>query len=95
MSLRDKASIVGVGCSAYAEHRDRSAEDLIVDAALEAYADAGIDEPRRQIDAIYAGSLYAPMGPVHVTEALRLYKPITMDYNYCAGSCWRTGWVGH
>ncbi|MBK6287082.1 MAG: acetyl-CoA acetyltransferase [Gammaproteobacteria bacterium] len=84
MSLRDKASIVGVGCSAFAEHWDRSAEDLIVDAALEAYADAGIDEPRRQIDAIYAGSLYAPMGPVHVTEALRLYKPITMVYNYCA-----------
>ena len=81
MSLRDKASIVGVGCSAFAEHWDRSAEDLIVDAALEAYADAGIDEPRRQIDAIYAGSLYAPMGPVHVTEALRLYKPITMVYN--------------
>ncbi len=84
MSLRDKASIIGVGCSAFAEHWDRSAEDLIVDAVLEAYADAGIEEPRRQIDAIYAGSLYAPMGPVHVTEALRLYKPITMVYNYCA-----------
>ena len=84
MSIAGKAAIIGAGCSAFAEHWTKSAEDLVVDAVLEAYADAGIVEPRRQIDAVFAGSLYAPMGPVHVTEALKLYKPTTMVYNYCA-----------
>jgi acetyl-CoA C-acetyltransferase len=84
MSLSGKVSIIGAGCSDFAEHWDKSAEDLIVDAALEAFADAGIEDPRRQIDAVFAGSLYAPMGPVHVSEALKLNKPTTMVYNYCA-----------
>jgi acetyl-CoA C-acetyltransferase len=84
MSIAGKAAIIGAGCSDFAEHWSKSAEDLVVDAVLEAYAAAGIAEPRRQIDAVFAGSLYAPMGPVHVTEALKLYKPTTMVYNYCA-----------
>lgn len=57
---------------------------MIVDAAFEAYADAGIESPQRQIDAIYCGSLYSPTGPVDVSEALKLYKPLTAVYNYCA-----------
>lgn len=81
---RSKASIIGVGCSPFAEHWTRSAEDLLAEAVLEAYADAGIQEPRRQIDAVFAGSLYAPMGPVHVSETLHLSAPVTMVYNYCA-----------
>jgi len=84
MSLSGKVSIIGAGCSDFAEHWNRSAEDLIVDAALEAFADAGIEDPRQQIDAVFAGSLYAPMGPVHVSDALKLNKPTTMVYNYCA-----------
>lgn len=81
---RGEVSIIGVGCSPFAEHWTRSAEDLLAEAVLEAYADAGIEEPRRQIDAVFAGSLYAPMGPVHVSETLHLSAPVTMVYNYCA-----------
>ena len=81
---RTEVSIIGVGCSPFAEHWTRSAEDLLAEAVLEAYADAGIEEPRRQIDAVFAGSLYAPMGPVHVSDTLHLSAPVTMVYNYCA-----------
>ena len=84
MSLKDKAAIIGVGCSQFAENWTQSAEDMIVDAAFEAYADAGIEDANRQIDAIYCGSLYSPTGPVDVSEALKLYKPLTAVYNYCA-----------
>jgi len=84
MSLKDKAAIVGVGCSQFAENWLSSAEDMIVDAAFEAYAEAGIEDPHRQIDAIFCGSLYSQSGPVEVSEALKLYKPLTAVYNYCA-----------
>lgn len=84
MSLKDKTAIVGVGCSRFAEHWELGAEDLIVEAAFEAYADAGIEDPNRQIDAVFCGSLYSAMGPVDVSEALKLYKPTTAVYNYCA-----------
>ena len=43
--IRDKVSIVGVGCCQFGENWDKSPSDMIVDAAYEAYADAGIDEP--------------------------------------------------
>ena len=84
MSLKDKAAIVGAGCSTFAEHWDKGSEDLIVEAVFEAYADAGIEDPGRQIDAVFCGSLYSAMGPVDVSEALKLYKPLTSVYNYCA-----------
>ena len=58
MSIKDKVAIVGVGCCKFGENWDKSEEDMIVEAAYEAYADAGITEPAKQIDAIYCGSLY-------------------------------------
>lgn len=82
--IRDKTAIVGAGCSTFAEHWDKGSEDLIVEAVFEAYADAGIEDPARQIDAIFCGSLYSAMGPVDVSEALKLYKPLASVYNYCA-----------
>lgn len=84
MSLKDKVAIVGAGCSRFLENWTGSAEDMIVEAVFEAYEDASIEDPRRQIDAVYCGSLYSPMGPVDVSEALKLYKPLTSVYNYCA-----------
>ena len=84
MSLRDKIAIVGVGCSQFAENWTKNAEDMIVDAVFEAYADAGIEDADRQIDAIYCGSLYSANGPVEVSEGLKLYKPLNSVYNYCA-----------
>ncbi len=84
MSIRDKVAIVGVGTCKFGENWAQSEEDMIVEAAFEAYADAGIDDPRKQIDAIYCGSLYTKNGPVEVGEALKLYKPLTAVSNYCA-----------
>ena len=43
--IRDKVAIVGAGCCQFGENWDQSPSDMIVDAAYEAYADAGIERP--------------------------------------------------
>jgi acetyl-CoA C-acetyltransferase len=82
--IRDKVAIVGVGCCKFGENWDQSPSDMIVDAAYGAYADAGIDDPQRRIDAVFTGSLYSQKGPHECSDALKLWKPVTMVSNYCA-----------
>ncbi len=83
-SIRDKVAIVGVGCCQFGENWDQSPSDMIVDAAYEAYSDAGIEKPQQQIDAVFCGSLYSQKGPHECSDALKLWKPITEVSNYCA-----------
>jgi acetyl-CoA C-acetyltransferase len=84
-SIRDQVAVVGVGCSQFGENWDRAPSDMIVDAAYEAYADAGIDDPRARIEAIFTGSIYSQKGPHECSDALKLFgKPVTMVSNYCA-----------
>jgi acetyl-CoA C-acetyltransferase len=83
-ALRDKVAVIGVGCCQFGENWDKSREDMIVDAVYEAYADAGIEDPQRQIEAIFAGAVYPREGSGEVADSLRLYgKPITMLMDYC------------
>ena len=82
--IRDKVAIVGVGCCKFGENWDQSPSDMIVDAAYEAYADAGIDDPQARIDAVFTGSVYSNKGPHEASDALKLWKPVTMVQNYCA-----------
>jgi acetyl-CoA C-acetyltransferase len=84
-AIRDKVAVTGVGCCQFGENWDQSPSDMIVDAAYEAYADAGIDEPQKQIDAVFTGSIYSNKGPHECSDALKLFgKPVTMVSNYCA-----------
>ncbi|HEU4428570.1 MAG TPA: acetyl-CoA acetyltransferase [Myxococcota bacterium] len=84
-ALRDKAAVIGVGCCPFGENWDKSPSDMVVDAAYEAYADAGIEDPQRQIDAVFTGSIYSNKGPHECSDALKLFgKPVTMVSNYCA-----------
>jgi acetyl-CoA C-acetyltransferase len=83
--IRDRVAVVGVGCCRFGENWDRSPSDMIVDAAYEAYADAGIDRPQETIEAVFTGSLYSQKGPHECSDALKLFhKPVTMVSNYCA-----------
>ena len=36
--IKDKVAIIGMGCTTFAEHWDKGADDLLVDACKEAYA---------------------------------------------------------
>jgi acetyl-CoA C-acetyltransferase len=84
-AIRDQVAVVGVGCSQFGENWDMSPSDMIVDAAYEAYADAGIERPQERIEAVFTGSLYSQKGPHECADALKLFhRPVTMVSNYCA-----------
>src|SRR2546428_14160439 len=84
-AIRDKVAIVGMGCCKFGENWDQAPADMIVDAAYEAYADAGIDEPQRRIEAVFCGAQYPSRGTAEAADALKLYdRPVSMVVNYCA-----------
>lgn len=84
-NIRNKVAIVGVGCCKFGENWLQSAEDMIVEAAYEAYADAGLENPQRQIDAVVCGSVYPSRGTAEVAESLKLFdRPVSLVQNYCA-----------
>jgi acetyl-CoA C-acetyltransferase len=84
-TIKDKVAVVGVGCCEFGENWDKAPEDMIVEAAYEAYADAGIDDPQRAIEAVFCSSLYPSRGTAEVAESLRLYeRPVSLVQNYCA-----------
>ena len=85
--MKDQVAVIGVGCTKFGDLFELGYEDLICEAAFQAYADARIDP--REIQAAYLGT-YMP-GPsggkaaVSLGDALRLYdRPITRVENYCA-----------
>ena len=53
--IKDRVAIVGMGCTKFGERWDKSSDDLLVDAAYEAYASAGI-EPN-DVDAYWLGTM--------------------------------------
>lgn len=85
--MKDQVAVIGVGCTKFGDLFEKSYEDLICDAAFEAYRDAGVEPDR--IDAAYLGTyLPGPSGgkaAVSLGDALRLYdRPITRVENFCA-----------
>src|SRR5512144_1442084 len=84
-AIRDKVAIVGMGCCKFGENWDKDPQDMIVDAAYEAYQDAGIDDPQKRIEAVFCGAQYPSKGSAEVADALKLFdRPVTMVVNYCA-----------
>jgi acetyl-CoA C-acetyltransferase len=83
--IKDKVAVVGMGCTNFGEHWDMSADDMIIDAAYEAFEDAGI-EPK-DVQAAWLGSFWsnspAPGQPLATTLKLD-YKPVTRLENMCA-----------
>jgi acetyl-CoA C-acetyltransferase len=81
--MRNKVAVIGVGCTAFGELYDKSATDLICEAAFEAIGDAGIQA--RGIGAAWVGSVLSPLGGDALGDALQLHNiPITRVQNYCA-----------
>jgi acetyl-CoA C-acetyltransferase len=85
--IKDKVAVIGVGCTKFGDRFDLSYEDLAVEAAFAAFADAGIGPDR--VDAAWLGT-FSPFGgngkgAVGLADSLRLYgKPITRVENFCA-----------
>ena len=83
-SIRDKVAIIGAGCTKFGERWDVGLHDLAIDAAYEAYEDAGIGP--EDIQACFLGTSTAPVlgtGAVLVPDALKLRDiPIIRNENF-------------
>ena len=58
--IRDQVAIVGMGCTTFGEHWDRSTDDLLIDASSDALASAGVTLD--DVDAFWLGTMGS--GPV-------------------------------
>jgi acetyl-CoA C-acetyltransferase len=82
-SIKDRVAIVGMGCIKFGENWDQSAWEMIVDAAYEAYEDAGI-EPK-DIQAAWLGTVSSGEVGNFLSTPLKLnYIPVTRIENRCA-----------
>jgi len=83
-SLKDKVSIVGMGCTHFGELWDKDPVDLIVDAASEALEDAGVEA--KDIQAAWVGYTVpdTAMTGIILSSALQLQNiPVTRVENAC------------
>jgi acetyl-CoA C-acetyltransferase len=81
--IKDRVAIVGMGCTPFGEHWDKSIGDLLIEASSEALKSAHVEID--QIDAFWLGSAGTLMAGILLTEPLKIqYKPVTHVENFCA-----------
>lgn len=85
--IKNKVAIIGMGCTKFGEHWDRSAESLVLEAFEEATGDAGIE--KKDIDAAWLSTCFDEVNvgksAIPLAAALKLpYLPVTRVENFCA-----------
>ncbi len=84
-SIKDRVAIIGMGCTNFGNSWDKSPNDLIVEAAHEAFEDAGMNV--NDMEAAWFSSFFCPPGLTgqSLAKALKLpYIPVTRVENACA-----------
>tara|TARA_B100001142_G_C14291079_1_gene638978 strand:- start:165 stop:1355 length:1191 start_codon:yes stop_codon:yes gene_type:complete len=81
--IKDQVAIIGMGCTNFGEHWDKSVDDMLVDAAHEAYESAGVVQD--DIDAFWLGTMASGVSGLTLSKPLQIdYKPVTRLENMCA-----------
>jgi acetyl-CoA C-acetyltransferase len=81
--IKDRVTIVGMGCTAFGERFDLGLDDLIVDAATQTFSSAGLD--KHDVDAFWFGTAQSGMSGITLARPLQLEgKPVTRVENFCA-----------
>src|ERR687896_2732227 len=81
--IRDRVAIVGMGCTTFGEHWDRSTDDLLIDASSDALASAGVTLD--DVDAFWLGTMGSGLSGLTLSRPLKIqHKPVTHVENYCA-----------
>ena len=68
--IKDRVAIIGMGCTKFGEHWDKSVDDLLIDAAYDAYASAGIDPNDVEPSGSDEGPLGAALGRLNPVQAV-------------------------
>jgi len=81
--IKDKVAIVGMGCTRFAEHWDKGADVLAVEAMNDAFTSAGID--KTSVDAYWLGTALSGASGMTLSKPLELTgKPVVRVENMCA-----------
>src|SRR5215216_660629 len=81
--IRDQVAIIGMGCTNFGEHWDKSADDMLIDASSAALADAGIT--LEDVDAFWLGTMGSGLSGLTLSRPLKIqHKPVTHVENFCA-----------
>lgn len=81
--IRDRVAVVGMGCTKFGERWNKGADDLLIDAAGDALASAGMQ--RDDIDAFWLGTMGSGISGLTLSRPLRIdYRPVSRLENMCA-----------
>jgi acetyl-CoA C-acetyltransferase len=81
-SIKDKVAIIGMGCTRFGERWDAGVEDLLVEAAYEAFEDAGVTP--KDMQAAWLGTVFSGMSAMTLSPLGLQFIPITRVENMCA-----------
>ena len=82
IGIKDKAAVIGMGCTKFGERFDCNLEDLMWEAIEEALDDSGMEF--KDIDAFWFGNFTSGMAGLAFSNRMKSqYKPVTRIENMC------------
>src|SRR5215208_2689159 len=81
--IRDQVAIVGMGCTNFGEHWDKSTDDMLIESSGAALKSAGI--ALDDVDAFWLGTMGSGLSGLTLSRPLKIdHKPVTHVENFCA-----------
>src|SRR5918994_200926 len=81
--IRDQVAIVGMGCTNFGEHWDKSTDDMLIDSSSAALKSAGVTLD--DVDAFWLGTMGSGLSGLTLSRPLKIdHKPVTHVENFCA-----------